>query len=452
MKSSPLTSCQKSMSSVNSIKIVWVSLNILGILAVVAAAPALAGEDFSMEMGDFAKKDYKVGGFAEISWEHADIRQGSASSLLNLHDDPQSTLDRLSGSLQLDGSYTKGITSLNWLAEASAGRDDLGSSDSVELYEGYVGITPSSQINASLGKKASKWGKGYAWNPVGFINRPKDPNNPEDALEGYVLAEVEWIKSLSGDLQNIALTSVLLPVWQDVNEDFGAENNVNLAAKLYLLYLDTDLDFMVYTGNSRTSRFGLDFSRNITTNFEIHGEVARFTGIEKIVLEEVGGRTRESSDTTSYLAGIRYLSARDLTTIIEYYYNGGGYSEEEMSRFFEHVADAEEQWIATGVDDLFDEAAKLGSQGYSSPFPGRHYLYARFAQKEPFDILYFTPALTTIVNLDDQSFSLTPELTYTGFTNWELRLQFALLQGDGSSEYGEKQNENKLELRARYYF
>ena len=111
-----------------------------------------------------------------------------------------------------------------------------------------------------------------------------------------------------------------------------------------------------------------------------------------------------------------------------------------MGRFFDNVADAEEQWIATGADDLFDEAAKLGLQGYSRPYPGKHYLYARFSQKEPFDILYFTPALTTIVNLDDQSFSLTPELIYTGFTNWELRLQFALLQGDALSEYGEKQN------------
>jgi hypothetical protein len=412
----------------------------------------LAGEDFSMEMGDFAKKDYTIGGFAEIKWEHADIRQGSAYSFLNLHDDPQSMLDRLSGSLQLEGSYNKGITSLNLLAKGSASQDNLGWSDNIELFEGYMAITPSSQLNASLGKKSYKWGKGYAWNPVGFINRIKDPNNPEEALEGYVIAEAEWIKSFSGNLQNIALTSVLLPVRQDVNEDFGAGDNVNLAAKLYLLYFDTDIDLLVYTGNSRTSRFGFDFSRNITTNFEVHGEAAYFNGLEKTILEDDDRRSRETADAASYLAGIRYLSARDLTTIIEYYYNGNGFSEEEMSRFFDRVADAEKQWVITGVDDLLDETARLGSQGYSQPNPGKSYLYARFSQKEPFDILYFTPALTTIVNLDDQSFSLTPELNYTGFTNWELRVQFALLQGDQFSEFGEKLYENKLELRARYYF
>ncbi len=428
------------------------TLNFLVILAVISAVPALAGEDFSMEMGDFEKKDYTIGGIAEISWEHADIRQGSAFSLLNLRDDPQSTLDRLGGSLQLEGSYTRGITSLNLLAKGSAGQDDLGWSDNFDLYEGYVGITPAPQVNASLGKKSYKWGKGYAWNPVGFINRVKDPNNPEDALEGFVAAEAEWIRSFSGNLQNIALTSVLLPVRQDVNEDFGAGDNVNLAAKLYLLFFDTDIDFLAYTGNSRTSRFGLDFSRNITTNFEVHGEAAYVSNLEKTILAEDGRRSRESADAASYLAGIRYLNARDLTTIIEYYHNGSGFSEEEMNRFFDLVADAEGQRVATGVDDLLREAAQLGSQGYAQPNPGKSYLYARFSQKEPFDILYFIPALTTIVNLDDQSFSLTPELIYTGFTNWELRLQFTLLQGDDASEFGEKQNSNRLELRARYYF
>jgi hypothetical protein len=47
-----------------------------------------------------------------------------------------------------------------------------------------------------------------------------------------------------------------------------------LAAKLYLLWYDTDLDFVYLSEGSRT-RFGFDFSRNITTNLEIHGEWAR---------------------------------------------------------------------------------------------------------------------------------------------------------------------------------
>lgn len=74
------------------------------------------------------------------------------------------------------------------------------------------------------------------------------------------------------------------------------------------------------------------------------------------------------------------------------------------------------------------------------------------SQKEPFDILYFTPPITGIYNINDKSFSLSPELLYTGITNLELRLKAAFITGERLSEYGEKQNDYRVELRARYYF
>ena len=76
----------------------------------------------------------------------------------------------------------------------------------------------------------------------------------------------------------------------------------------------------------------------------------------------------------------------------------------------------------------------------------------KISQKDALDILYFTPGMTAIVNLDDRSFSFIPELSYTGLTNWELRLRFTLYKGDRFTEFEEKQNESKLELRARYHF
>ncbi len=51
-------------------------------------------------------------------------------------------------------------------------------------------------------------------------------------------------------------------------------SNPNMAAKLYLLLYDTDIDFIYSSGGSKTTRYGMDFSRNISTNLEIHGELA----------------------------------------------------------------------------------------------------------------------------------------------------------------------------------
>jgi len=82
----------------------------------------------------------------------------------------------------------------------------------------------------------------------------------------------------------------------------------------------------------------------------------------------------------------------------------------------------------------------------------QQYLYLRLSQKEPFDIVYFTPSLTAIVNLDDKSYSLTPELLYTGVTNLDLRLRATWLNGGAGTEFGEKQNSRRLELMARFYF
>ncbi|MBI2359582.1 MAG: hypothetical protein HYV04_11905, partial [Deltaproteobacteria bacterium] len=76
----------------------------------------------------------------------------------------------------------------------------------------------------------------------------------------------------------------------------------------------------------------------------------------------------------------------------------------------------------------------------------------RVSQKEPFDILYFTPALTSIINLTDGSFNVIPEVAYSPITNLELRLRGAFLVGGKKTDYGEKQNDYRLEFRLRYYF
>ena len=413
-----------------------------------------ADDEFSFDLDEIEKKPLEWGGYAELKFEHLDINHGAALTELNFTGQPPTAIDRFSPSLQIDGSYVTGITSFNWLLKAAGQQDNFGWIDFADIYEAYGRVKPTEQATVDLGKQAYKWGKGYAWNPAGFINRPKDPNDPQEALEGYITGELDLIKSFanSDSLHNVALTTVLLPVYDGINDDFGAEDNLNLAAKLYLLYLDTDIDFTFYTGNSRSTRFGVDFSRNISSNFEIHGEAAYISNEKKLLLLENGTTRLEGDEVFRTLLGLRYLMDNDLTAIIEYYYNGNGYSEDERTRFYQYVADGTIELDSAGSDVLLQKARELSLRGYGKPYVGRNYLYARFTLKEPFDILYFTPGLTTIVNLDDQSASFIPELAYTGFTNWEMRLRFSLLTGGSFTEYGEKLVGNKVEFRLRWFF
>jgi len=92
------------------------------------------------------------------------------------------------------------------------------------------------------------------------------------------------------------------------------------------------------------------------------------------------------------------------------------------------------------------------AKSYGQPNPGQKYLYMRMSQKDPFDILYWTLALTAIVTSEDWSYSLSPEVAYTGITNLELRLKAMVLARGRLSEFGEKPYDYRVELRARYCF
>ncbi|MCK4837388.1 MAG: hypothetical protein KAS94_01220 [Desulfobulbaceae bacterium] len=430
----------------------FVALWLVALFLVVSPRAGQTEEEYSFDLEEFENKTFDWGGYAEVKWEHLDFNQDGSLYHLNFYREPRSNLDRLSSILQFEGNFNKDKVAFNWRFQATARQDEIDWDDNFEVFEAFASLKPTPLATIDLGKKVFKWGKGYAWNPVGFIDRPKDPNNPEEALEGLVGAGVDLIKSFPGSLQTAALTAVVLPVWQGVNEDFGETDNVNLAAKLYLLYRDADIDLVWFTGNSRSTRYGVDFSKNIASNFEIHGELAHVPTQKSKVLDASGVLSVREEADTSYLLGIRYLTENDITTIIEFYHNDDGYTEAEMEEFFQLVADADSQYQASGDETLFQQAQQVSQSGYGKPQPGRNYLYMKITQKEPFDILYLTPGVTTIVNLDDDSYTVSPEVVYSGFENWELRLRGSVINGDYFTENGEKQNSSKLEFRVRYFF
>ena len=421
-------------------------------LLALAAAGARAAGEFTFDAAEFQKKPVEFGGYVELRHDHFQLNQDSAFYKLNYFNQPRSTLDRNTAILKPSGKFTSGIATFNFRAHVESQDDNYGSDHTNRFDEFNLSLKPNAGFTLDAGKIAMKWGKGYAWNPVGFIERPKDPNDPELAREGFTMLAADFIRNFDGPLQTVAFTPVLLPVNSDVNNSFGAPDHINAAAKLYLLYRDTDIDFLFLSKGSRARRYGVDFSRNVSSNLEIHGEWARIEDALRPVTSSAGSVTTTTSTVHSYLLGLRHLSERDTTTILEYYRNGNGYTEYQMSRFFDFVSSANTQFLNTGNLSLLQRALALSQGGYGSPNAGRDYLYLRVSQKEPFDILYFTPAVTVISNLGDHSFSATPELLYTGITNVELRLRAFFLSGGANTDFGEKQNSRRLELMARIYF
>ena len=409
--------------------------------------------ELQKEIDKIATKPYSLGGFVEFQPTILGLDHDAALYRLRFYRrDRGSAFDQYGLRLRLEGSYRWDILSAFVKSDMQARNDFDGWDEDATLFEGYLSVKPSANFIAEAGKKVMKWGKGYAWNPVSFIDRPKNPEDPEEALEGTTLFSTDFIRSFDGPLKTITLTGAVIPVYENINAKFGVLGRTNFASKLYLLLYDTDIDFMVLTGSSRTTRYGFDFSKNIATNFEIHGEFGVVNNFKLTAMDAQGRTSATRSDALSYLLGLRYLTGQETTYILEYYRNGQGFSRQQMKDFFSFVDRSYRVYVSTGNDAGMVRADQFAKGAAGRPNPGRDYLYFRASQKEPFDILYFTPAVTAIVNLNDASLALIPEISYSPTTNLELRLRSALQLGRTRTDYGEKQNDYRFEFRLRYFF
>jgi hypothetical protein len=409
--------------------------------------------DFSIPEAD--KRPYELGGRLETRYIYHRLDEDSAPYRLNYYqDDPGTETHEWRTLAELSGSYRQGILQANLLAHFEYVDRYLEEAWDNKIYEGSVSLAPSPQLTLDAGKKLVLWGKGYAWNPAGFINRPKDPDDPALNLEGRPLLGLDLIRSYAaGHLANIGLTALLLPIIDDWgNEDLGEEGDLYAALKLYLLWYDTDFDFIYCDGPDPPRSFGFDFAKNLAENVEVHGELAYRLDALHLVIDEDGSVEQTRENQLGYLLGVRYLNAFDTTLIAEYYHNGAGYSQDELDDFYTYQQSAFDRWQATGNPSVMQRADQITRPYYRQRNYGEDYVYLKLSQKEPFDILYVNPWVASVVNLQDFSFNLQPGMTWTPVTNLELSLRVGIPVGPPQSEFGEKPDLLRPEIWMRYYF
>ena len=418
-----------------------------GLLAtLVATAQA---QDYRFDLSEIEASPFEWSGFVEGRVEHLRLRPDSPLLPLSFPGATgRDTLDRQTAGLELAARYQRGIATAYARLSSQAIHDSVANETNSNWLEAGVRLSPATGLAVDLGKQLQRWGKGYAWNPVAFYERPKDPGDPLLSREGYVMASADWVRSLPGTLAAIGLQPVLLPVEGHLNSDYGSHGELNPGAKLYLLWADTDIDLLWAAEGSRPERVGLDFSRNFGTQLEIHGEWARAIGASQRVLQADGSVGNRSGHADSWLLGLRYLTENEVTWIAELYRNGLGYSEDELAIFYRQARDA----YAGGTVAEQNLVRSLAQTGYTRASAARHYVYLRVSAKDPYDWLYVTPALTVITNTDDRSWQLTPELVYSGWQDVELRARAILLHGGADSEFGSKAAGQRYELQLRLYF
>ncbi|GAB2877278.1 hypothetical protein GCM10027046_01410 [Uliginosibacterium flavum] len=421
------------------------------ILLALAAMAVHAEEEFRFDASEFDKKPYEFNGYLEQKLEALKLRGDSPAYRLAYPGEPaQDALLRSTSTLELSGKANYKSLAADVRAQASYQGDDLVHTTNYgQVMEGGLRWSVGPELSFDVGKRVQRWGKGYAWSPVGLVERPKDPSDPSASREGFVMASGEWTRSFSGPVSSINFTGMFVPTNDNLNNDFGREEDLNPAAKLYLLAFDTDIDLMWRGKGAKPEAFGVDFSRNLTPALEVHGEWARTLDAPRNTVSATGVTSSTQVNFNSYLLGLRYMTLSEVTWIAEYYRNGAGYSANQLDDYYAFLDRA----MAPGASPTLNTKARTVAQsGYGKANPGTDYLYVKASVSEPFNWVYGAAALTTMANLNDGSWQVQPELSYTGFANWELRGRVIVFGGQPQAEFTTKSSSARLEVYGRYFF
>ncbi len=342
-------------------------------------------DDYSFDMDEIEVKTYEYSGYLKAEHKHQQTKSND-------------TLNSKFGEALINFKYFKDNYSLN--SEFQANHKNINNKEENKYFTNqlYLNYDISQNHNFDFGKKTLRWGKGYFFNPVAFLDRKKDPNNPEASKEGYILANYKYNKSYNDNLKNFSFDIVYMQTSQNTNKDYYNKTSKNIALKGYFLYLDTDIDIVYSYNDKLKEKIGFDFSKNIKTNFEIHGEFAK-----------------EISGYDSHLFGIKYLTTNDLTITSEYFYQ-----------------------------------SKQLSQ--TSPFYDNKYFINKFSQKEPFKIVYLSAYYQNVLNLRDDSFQNKIGCTYGFKNNINLDISYNKNSGNNDSEFGKKFISDTVWTKLTWYF
>ena len=242
----------------------------LKLFLIIFIALSLVADEYAFDMDEVEPEPYEYSGYLRV--------EDKAQQLSEPNEEYQNYL-HLEGLFNFSYFYDMLTFKTSLMVTHDYIKEKLSKSD-FPLNELYVEAKLNTNHTLLAGKESLQWGKGYYYNPVAFFDRPKDPLQPTQTREGYFVTKYSYNKSFNSSLKNISLDLVYLPASKSINKDYyklttNQENSNNIAARLYLLWYDTDIDFIYNYSDVAKDKIGIDFSRNIQTNFEVHGEFAK---------------------------------------------------------------------------------------------------------------------------------------------------------------------------------
>ncbi|MBC8258755.1 MAG: hypothetical protein H8E38_07060 [SAR324 cluster bacterium] len=387
---------------------------------------------YSFEVEEFSKQIWEWKRELSLSGSSMSFNQESLFYPFKFQKEKETQAQELRVQMLIESRWDWDWSRLYLVAEGGRTVSTLADANerNVFLREGYWQLSTLEPHSFEVGKRLLRWGKGYAFNPVALLERPKNPENPEAGREGLWVFQGVVIPQAFSGLDSNSVTLVYLPVRQGINDDYESQlEQENIwGLKLSALLGTTDLDFYLTRWSEKSETdWGFDFASNLSSNFEVHGEYAA----DQVAAEKYG----------KSLLGVRYLTDSEITWTIEAYRDTSGWTKDESTAIYQTIKNGSASAAKSALNKLQEK--QIINQNYA---------YVKASFKEPFSWLYFTPSLTWLGNLDDQSSNVITQLNYAPVTNWGFQVSWQQLSGSADTQYGENLVGNKLDFKTTRSF
>ncbi|MBB6480702.1 hypothetical protein [Spirochaeta isovalerica] len=290
---------------------------------------------------------------------------------------------------------------------------------SLDIMRFSANVALGDSVSLIVGRQSMLTGYGYGWNPIDFANPLKDPSDPDTALRGV---DALAFSADFGYIANLKVYGILPDDLLASGIDFeeikgGGELTFYLPGfevKLTGLY-----DYDAAEGSDAyVPSLGAGFLADLF-GLGFYGEAAVRKGSRNNFVDGTD-LSRKTEWIFSALAGVEYTFPSELYAVVEYFYNGEGYDNDERNEI-------EAAMALSPTTDLMSM--------YRSGYFARHYIMLSLMQ--PLYSINTDLNLTAIFSPDSGALMILPSVSYNFSGNFSGRIEYSGLfdlYNDGFSE------------------
>ncbi len=342
---------------------------------------------------------------------------------------------------------------LKGVADARAGHDrrlDETRLDSELVLRDLYLNGPLGPFQLSLGRKIIRWSNGYAFTPAGLLDPQRDPSDPQDRLgrtRGRDLVQLDCY------LGRHTLTLAVASPGDVVSGSSDPDGLVALRHHVALGRLELAAAGGVRPAGRDVATFGFNYT--VGDRVAIHGEVAGSRGSDALFPRSIlpghsnrlfAGdllaplRADDRAAVLRYLLGLNYTFDNGLNLIAEFYRTDEGLDAREWDAFTAQSTLSRSLYDGGTFAPVFSgrslpeinllQAMQFLRRGGVR----RNYGFLRAARSQARGRLQATAL--ALVSLDDRSFVVVPEVSFTPSRRLLTYVRGAVFGGGRSTEFG----------------